>query len=458
VEEGGTYKKAMELGEEKVVILKGQEELYGLAKMLDEKRKLDKPSTKDETGASTSVEHGNVSGSHVASVTVPIANPYAKKSNSSSSANVIVNPYAKTSSVANNPYEKKSSGTPINPYATSSARKKEEEVMGGGRAHVNDPNALWADKYAPSDTHMILGNKDVVKKLSDWLDSWENTFNRSSNGKKSKNNGKTGSFKAALLSGPPGIGKTTTAQLVAKEAGRQVLEMNASDTRSKKTMQTSLGDVTGSQVLSFDVPSKKGHVKKRCIIMDEVDGMGAGDHSGMSELINMIKSTRVPIICICNDRQSQKIRSLATYCLDLKYRRPVKSVIARRAVEIGKAEGMAIEYNAAEAIAESCGNDIRQVLNCLQMWSNKRHSRSGGKSEMTYKDFKERDSLINKDEMLRVTLFDAARMICEGRKGLADADERAQVDSLFKRTDALVLVLVLVVVYLLAIDLRLRYC
>jgi hypothetical protein len=49
-------------------------------------------------------------------------------------------------------------------------------------------------------------------------------------------------------------------------------------------------------------------------------------------------------------------------------------------------------------------------------------------------------------------------MICEGRKGLADADERAQVDSLFKRTDALVLVLVLVVVYLLAIDLRLRYC
>mmetsp|Transcript_10128 Transcript_10128/g.18967 ORF Transcript_10128/g.18967 Transcript_10128/m.18967 type:complete len:839 (-) Transcript_10128:924-3440(-) len=447
VEEGGKYKKAMELGGNKVVILKGHEELYGLAKLLDEKHKVDKTSTSDERKPSSDV---------VASAPVPIVNPYAKKPNSQVSSStvcspsskvitnpyaksspVISNPYVKSSAVVSNPYEKRSPRIPSNPYATSSMRKKEEDVQvsGGGRAQVNDPNALWADKYAPSNTHMILGNKDVVKKLSDWLDSWENTFHRPSKDKKGRNNGKSVSFKAALLSGPPGIGKTTTAQLVAKEAGRQVLEMNASDARSKKTLQTSLGDVTGSQVLSFDVPSKKGSVKKRCIIMDEVDGMGAGDHSGMSELISMIKSTRVPIICICNDRQSPKVRTLSSYCLDLKYRRPVKSVIARRAVEIGKAEGMVIEYNAAEAIAESCGNDIRQVLNCLQMWSNKRHG-TGQKSEMTYKDFKARDNFVNKDEMLRVTLFDAARMICEGRKGLTDAGEKAQVDSLFKRTDA----------------------
>lgn len=445
VEEGSKYKKAKELGEEKIVILKGQEELYGLAKLLDEKHKMDKQSANDEARSSMNEKDIVSAESNDASVSVPISNPYAKKTNShlsnppssSPSSKAIANPYAKNSSVISNPYEKKSSGTPINPYATSSARKKEEvQVRGGGRAHVNDPNALWADKYAPSNTHMILGNKEVVKKLADWLDRWETTFNRPSNGKNGRNSAKSGSFKAALLSGPPGIGKTTTAQLVAKEAGRQVLEMNASDARSKKTLQTSLGDVTGSQVLSFDIPNKKGKVKKRCIIMDEVDGMGAGDHSGMSELIHMIKSTKVPIICICNDRQSQKIRSLASYCLDLKYRRPIKSVIARRAIEIAKAEGMAIEYNAAEAIAESCGNDIRQVLNCLQMWSNKKHSSSGNKSEMTYKEFKERDGMINKDEMLRVSLFDAAKMICEGRKGIADADERTQVDSLFKRTDA----------------------
>ena len=101
--------------------------------------------------------------------------------------------------------------------------------------------------------------------------------------------------------------------------------------------------------------------------MDEVDGMGAGDRSGMAELIKMIKSTKVPIICICNDRQSQKVRSLVTHCLDLRYRRPVKTVIARRAVEVARLEGLIVEPNAAEAVEESCGNDVWQVLNLMQM-------------------------------------------------------------------------------------------
>lgn len=97
------------------------------------------------------------------------------------------------------------------------------------------------------------------------------------------------------------IGKTTTATLVAQESGRDVLELNASDARSKKALTQALGDVTGSQVLSFDnmgggSSKKKAAVQRRCVIMDEVDGMGAGDRSGMSELIQMIKKSKVPIV------------------------------------------------------------------------------------------------------------------------------------------------------------------
>ena len=260
------------------------------------------------------------------------------------------------------------------------------------------------------------------------LNRWEDIFNTP------KAQGKTfsspnGPWKAALLSGPPGIGKTTTATLVAKESGRDLLELNASDARSKKALSESLGDVTGSQVLNFKGGGSKT-AKKRCIIMDEVDGMGAGDRSGMAELIKMIKSSKVPIICICNDRQNQKIKSLVPYCLDLRFRRPTKSVIARRAIRIGEQEGMKVEANAAEAIAESCGNDIRQVLNSLQMWSNK-----DGNS-ITYKELKEREGSINKDEILRVSMFDATKQIVEGRRGLSGADAKAERDSLYKRSDA----------------------
>ena len=43
-----------------------------------------------------------------------------------------------------------------------------------------------------------------------------------------------------LLSGPPGIGKTSSAHVVAKEAGYEVIEFNASDVRSKKSLEVSV--------------------------------------------------------------------------------------------------------------------------------------------------------------------------------------------------------------------------
>jgi replication factor C subunit 1 len=138
------------------------------------------------------------------------------------------------------------------------------------------------------------------------------------------------------------------------------------------------------------------------------------------------------------------MKTLVQYCMDLRYRRPTKTVIARRAVEIGRLEGMNVEINAAEAMAESCGNDIRQVLNSLQMWSCKKKKADcggggadgGGTTGMTYRDLKERQNEINKDEVLRVSMFDACRTIVEGSRGLAGADPRAVTASLMKRTDA----------------------
>ena len=415
--QGSKYKKAIE-GE--VIVVKGEEQLYGLVKLYNDRAKAGTPS---KTAAAKP-----------AAAQMP-SNPYAKRP---------VNPYAANPSAKS---AAKPSGS-VNPYGAKSVSPAKVPAVPTVKF---DPMSLWADRYAPQTTRDILGNQENVKKLTTCkcsvllffmnsdclltlllmftgLNRWEDVFNTP------KAQGKTfsspnGPWKAALLSGPPGIGKTTSATLVGKESGRDVLELNASDARSKKALSEGMGDLTGSQVLNFKVGGSKT-APKRCIIMDEVDGMGAGDRSGMAELIKMIKGSKVPIICICNDRQSQKIKSLAPYCLDLRFRRPVKSVIARRAVEIGQQEGMRIEMNAAEAIAESCGNDIRQVLNCLQMWSSKEGA------SMSYKDLKDRQASINKDEILRVTMFDATKLICEGRRGLSGADAKAERDSLYKRSDA----------------------
>lgn len=56
---------------------------------------------------------------------------------------------------------------------------------------------------------------------------------------------------------------------------------------------------------------------KTIILMDEVDGMTGSDRGGNKCLIDMIRLTKVPIVCICNDRNKQSMRSLANYCLDI---------------------------------------------------------------------------------------------------------------------------------------------
>jgi len=56
-------------------------------------------------------------------------------------------------------------------------------------------------------------------------------------------------FRAALLSGPPGIGKTTTAVLVCKEAGFTFVETNASDSRNKKILQDTLKQALGNTTM-----------------------------------------------------------------------------------------------------------------------------------------------------------------------------------------------------------------
>lgn len=225
---------------------------------------------------------------------------------------------------------------------------------------------LWVDKYAPDSMNGVCGNKSLVEGLQTWLRTWPKRH--SENFKKAGSDGK-GIYRAAMLHGPPGIGKTTAAHLVAKMEGYDIVESNASDTRSKKLVETGLRGVldTTSLLGYFAGDGKKVDASKRklVLIMDEVDGMSAGDRGGVGALAAVAKKTNIPMILICNDRKLPKMKPFDFVTADFAFRRPTADMIRSRIMTICFREGLKLPKQVIDAIIEGSHADIRQIINMI---------------------------------------------------------------------------------------------
>ena len=89
----------------------------------------------------------------------------------------------------------------------------------------------WTQKYAPTSSKELIGNEDVFGKLNRLI----KTADKSS--------------KSIFIEGEPGTGKTCSVYAIAKENNLEVVEINASDTRKKKAVQSLLSSVIGQQSL-----------------------------------------------------------------------------------------------------------------------------------------------------------------------------------------------------------------
>ena len=255
----------------------------------------------------------------------------------------------------------------------AATRKATEGRLGESSAEKSKQNGgsnidsrLWTVKYAPTATNMICGNKGQVEKLQAWLRAWPN--NVKTQFKKPGKDGH-GVYRAVIIHGPPGIGKTTAAHLAANLEGYDIVESNASDTRSKKLVETGLRGVldTTSLLGYFAGEGRKveGNKKKLVLIMDEVDGMSAGDRGGVGALAAVCKKTSVPMILICNDRKLPKMKPFDHVAYDLPFRRPTVDQVRSRIMTICFREGLKIPPNVINAFIEGSRSDIRQIINML---------------------------------------------------------------------------------------------
>ncbi|XP_055384368.1 replication factor C subunit 1 [Condylostylus longicornis] len=271
---------------------------------------------------------------------------------------------------------------------------------------VDNSMLSWVDKYKPTNLKQIIGQQGAASncvKLQNWLSKWY--INHDGKKKLQKPNpwakNDDGSYyKAALLSGPPGIGKTTTAHLVCKELGFDVVEFNASDTRSKKLLKEEVSELLSNKSL-YGYFNGQSVSKKHALLMDEVDGMaGNEDRGGISELISLIKDSSIPIICMCNDRNHQKMRSLVNYCYDLRFNKPRLEQIRGPLMSICFKEKLKLPSGKIDEIISATNNDIRQTINHLSLLA------AGDESKI---EVKEKERTAEKD--LKLGPWDVVRKV-----------------------------------------------
>ena len=240
---------------------------------------------------------------------------------------------------------------------------------------------MFVDKYAPKSVSDIIGHKEQINQITNWLQSWSTGIPET---------------RGVIITGPPGIGKTTTVHLIAESLGYKVKEYNASDTRSVSVLR-------GMMALGIK------RLIKEVIVMDEVDGLS--ERGGVGEIASIIKKTLTPIICIANEKPP-KLRPIINACIDIKFNRPVKSTIATALLKVAKAEKIEVTKVDLETLCENSGNDIRSILNKLEFYGNDTL-----------------ESKNDKDSNLRLDLFSATqKLIGNKRISLDDAANLVFVD------------------------------
>lgn len=214
---------------------------------------------------------------------------------------------------------------------------------------------LWVDKYAPNNLEEYISHNNKLIEIDKWINNYINN--------------KEDLKKILLLSGPPGIGKSTLANLILKKYNYKILEFNSSDIRSQKKIKEVL-----SKVLEYRNIIELIHENKQKIglIMDEIDTLSfGGDRGGLTEFINLIKNNIEkkklynPIICTFNDFSDKKLNELKKYSLHIQLNKINNFELEKIINKISSNENFIVDDEAKVFLCKYSDGDIRRLINLL---------------------------------------------------------------------------------------------
>lgn len=227
------------------------------------------------------------------------------------------------------------------------------------------------DKYTPKELNDIIGNKEQIKSIKEWLDTYysvkkflksKGLLKKSSKGRKKKMvditdieieySKKKGNL---LISGTHGCGKSTIISLILKEYDCEVINLNLLDLKTK--IDTDL-------MSKFEMNYNSENNKKPILLIDELESViTLNDKNGVFNIIKENNFKRwMPIIIITNNQHNKQLTEAKKYSNEIKIFSPYPNDILRWVKQICDIERIIMSNNVVSKFVEYCQNDMRKIL------------------------------------------------------------------------------------------------
>lgn len=199
---------------------------------------------------------------------------------------------------------------------------------------------MWTEKYRNIKYNQIIGNEKVRETFYHWLKNWKK------------------GDKAIFLVGQAGTGKNTSVYAAARELEYYVIELNASDIRTKENLTKKLG----TSLYTSDLFNEK-----RMVLLDEVDGIyGREDYGGTDYITQLLEKPPVPIVLTANDFTNESVMKLSKKTITIHFQKVPLRLIVMYLKHIINLENRKASNKLLSETAKKSQGDVRAAINLLQ--------------------------------------------------------------------------------------------
>jgi hypothetical protein len=257
---------------------------------------------------------------------------------------------------------------------------------------------IWLNKYQPKTLNEVIGNKEQILKIKNWLNNYDNSI-----------------YHAVIISGGHGIGKNLIVKLALQESDYQIKNIYSTSLKNKNIVSEIIHSCakTKNAYTSFNQTTNQ----KYAIVIDDTESITlTSEKNNLLELFKFNSENKYfPLIFISNLQHSKLINNLKKLSLEITLYSPSIDQIKAYMIIICKKEQININddkiYN---HIIKFCQSDIRRLLFVLQDLFC-----TYSKKIITYEMFKEYQHMSQKKD-IDVGLYYAAKNLLDNYNNIND--------------------------------------